>query len=204
MKPGHRYFILNGEPLFHTYPNLNDPQNIPTKKYNPEHTSTKLQQQPQFLQKPETDYSSIPFESVLFNNQLPIAESNLESNFPILNSGNSKYFPSEQIQPKNQQNQVDLRTYAPQNPSIIPLEVPQFHPQQAFFKSRSSPKEQGSFYPIGQFRYTPPNEPYFPFGGEDVENDAIVVVADDKTAGESDNKENQESENEGNIISILK
>ncbi|CAH1117929.1 unnamed protein product [Phaedon cochleariae] len=112
-------------------------------------------QQPQNLDEPRqpppspTDINSLPLQTFLSKNgQIS------SSNFPP-----EQHLFSPNLYPGQSGQQFD------QNLATL-------RPELALFRS-SLPLGDT----VGHFRFTPPSEPYYPFDGEDVENEAVVVDA---------------------------
>ncbi|KAJ8918416.1 hypothetical protein NQ315_008113 [Exocentrus adspersus] len=152
LKPGHRFFILNGEDLFTNYPVVpgNREEILKYSQNQPEQLPFPFYQQPQnFDKRGEFDVNNLPVQALFLKNsavnQPPVVqklngEEKLPESFITLNQANA---------------------------------------DQALFRS-SIPLSIGSediHQTLGQFRYTPPSEPYFSLYGDDAENDAVIVDA---------------------------
>lgn len=150
LKPGHRFFILNGEDLFTNFPLPNNRElNLKYAENQPEQIQLPLYPQSQNLDKQsEVEVNNIPIQTLLLRNAVAGQISNIQ----------------------------DLDTEAKLPENFIALNQPSA--DQALFRS-SFPINIASenIQPIGQFRYTPPSEPYFSLDGDDIENDAIIIDA---------------------------
>ncbi|XP_018570314.1 uncharacterized protein LOC108910241 [Anoplophora glabripennis] len=164
LKPGHRFFILNGEDLFTNFPLPNNRElNLKYTQNQPEQIQLPLYPQSQNLDKQsEIDINNIPVQTLLLRNAVTGQISNVQ----------------------------DLNSEAKLPENYIGLNQPSA--DQALFRS-GFPINIGTedFQPIGQFRYSAPSEPYFSFDGDDFENDAVVIDA--KADDADDNKDNEAS-----------
>ncbi|XP_057653101.1 uncharacterized protein LOC130891978 [Diorhabda carinulata] len=140
LKPGQRFFILNGQPLYQNYP--------PNYPELPAFTYQQLQDKPQ-----EFGYN-FPVQTVLLKTAGDL----------------------------NQQPKAAETAFADQFPhNFISLNQP-IIPQGGSLFTTGVDLDNRNVGPIGQFRFTPPNNAFFP-GQEDIENDSVVVNAnfeDDK------------------------
>lgn len=150
LKPGHRFFILNGEDLFTNFPLPNNKElNLKYAQSQPEQIQLPLYPQSQsFDKQSEVEINNIPIQTLLLRNAVSGQISSIQ----------------------------DLDTEAKLPDNFIALNQPSA--DQALYRS-NFPINIGSDnnQPIGQFRYIPPSEPYFSLNGDDFENDAIIIDA---------------------------
>ncbi|KAJ8976888.1 hypothetical protein NQ317_016487 [Molorchus minor] len=99
LKPGHRFFILNGEDLF-TYPFQSDPQ-VNLKYDQPEQIPIAAYQQPQIPQQRDTGVNTLPIQTILLRNGVTNQIANVQDlgiqqklpeNFVTLNQGSQDPF----------------------------------------------------------------------------------------------------------------
>lgn len=145
LKPGQRFFILNGQPLYQNYPLSY--QEVPSYGYQ---QVDQPFQQLQDIQKPQEFGYNIPVQTVLLRNDGDLNQQTKTAETASQTFG--EQFP---------QNFISL------NQPIIP--------QGSLFRT-SIDLDGRNGEPIGQFRFTPPNNAYFP-GQEDIENDSVIVNA---------------------------
>lgn len=143
LKPGHRFFILNGEDLFNFPVQDNRELNLKYAQSQAEQIQLPVFQQPESAERQsEIDVNNIPVQNILLRSAASAPDFNTEDkfgNFVALN-----------------QQTADQALFR----SSFPINI-----------------ESESIHPIGQFRYTPPSEPYYALDAEDFANDAIVVEA---------------------------
>lgn len=224
LKPGQRFFILNGEPLFQNYElhnYLGEANLLPTKQqldvqYNtypfsalPLRTEIPKDAQGRFINpnvksnvgtanspKAEDDkvrneeqssrgvlqqvpqQQQIPFD----NFQFPGTPLNFHDGGPFFIQSQNIPAPQPQVVNQEQQPSTKDRTVVPEEHQIQPIGLhgPQFSQESLFSVNLPLRFDGGerSFGELGQFRFTPPSESYFPIDGENIENDSIVVNAD--------------------------
>lgn len=215
LKPGQRFFILNGEPLyqnhfqFEQYPDLErlglknspdypitqhvQPDPLPKQQIlQPEADKQQFQlflgqTQPVLLQRQQTQSG--------INQQQPIKQNVVQGSQslqPELSQPKIQFdaLPRAQYQPFDIQKQYQAEDLAKQGVFNIPV-YPFFRNaaigngaeqnvdinQQPFSPDLPFNPGQEQLLSIGQFKFNAPNTPYFPIGGEDIENDSIVVDA---------------------------
>ncbi|CAG9859643.1 unnamed protein product [Phyllotreta striolata] len=159
LRPGHRFFILNGEPLYQNYP-INYPGE---QQVNFQQIEQPFQQRLQDKQPQQEVNYNVPVQG-FFLRQVP-------SNFnavPVENPGDLNRPNPNQNGPQYTQSFVPLGPQAFQQEDFNQLNIP----QEALFR-----------LPIGQFRFAPPNNAYFPYS-EDAENDSVVVNANFEDPGD--------------------
>lgn len=167
LKPGHRFFILNGEDLFTNFPLPNNREiNLKYAQNQPEQIQLPLYPQSQNIDKQsEIEVNNIPIQTLLLRNAVTGQISNVRD--------------------------LDSEAKVPEN--FVTLNQPSADP--ALFRSGFPINiDSENIQPIGQFRYTAPSEPYFSFDGDDFENDAIIIDA--KTDG-ADILKDEDKNNEG-------
>ncbi|XP_072394243.1 uncharacterized protein [Diabrotica undecimpunctata] len=145
LKPGQRFFILNGQPLYQNYP-LNYPE-IPNFGFQQiEQPFQQLQSEPR---EEEFNNYRIPVQTVLLRNSGPVEQ-------PQNIAQNAQSAPQQLFPSFNQQN----------------------IPQESYFRTSlpTGVSDINSGIPIGQFRFSSPNGPYFP-SQDEIDNDSVVINA---------------------------
>ncbi|KAJ8930697.1 hypothetical protein NQ314_016462 [Rhamnusium bicolor] len=142
--------------------------NLKYAQPQPEQIPLPTYQQSQALQRQkEIDLNTIPIQTLLLRNAVTGQISNVQD--------------------------LSVGEKFPEN--LITLNQPTS--QEAFFRSNlpvNIVTADENIQPIGQFRFSPPSEPYFSLEGEDVENDAIVIDA--KVEDEATSSSNADSDSE--------
>ncbi|KAG5889595.1 hypothetical protein JTB14_024016 [Gonioctena quinquepunctata] len=179
LKPGYRFFVLNGDNLFQNIPNFpNYPEGSDVGlKYVGQFNTQSQYQQPQSLQKEpvSNDFNNIPIQTLILKTPVSGQISNAnpypeqEQRFNPLLEQQRYSFPSDQQRFSFPSDQQFL-----QNPNQLNQQT---NVQNELFRSGFQPIRSDDVDPVGQFRFTAPNNPYYPIEGEDIENDSIIVDA---------------------------
>nr|XP_023015356.1 uncharacterized protein LOC111504876 [Leptinotarsa decemlineata] len=169
LRPGHRFFILNGNDLFQNYPNV---PNYPGE------ANVGLK----YAQQPDSQYQQ---PEVFQKQQLPLDINSLLVQTLLVRPSTGETIPNSDLNPEQRFHPSPEEQFPP----IFNPPNPQI-PQDVFFRSSLQQNDafgQEGAIPVGQFRFTPPNGPYYPLDGEDIENDSIIVDAkiEDGSMGEN-------------------
>lgn len=129
-------------------------------------------------------------QAIPFNFQM-----HLPNQFATVQTGTQQPASDQSANPQGQQTLPHFPQFLPQDQQI--LTESRTFPQNAFFRSGLpfgfDGGDQG-FDGFGQFRYSPPSEPYYPSDGENVENDSIVVNANFEDASSDSETDKVEDE----------
>lgn len=185
MRPGQRFFILNGEPLYQNYPNnYQEDPNLGFQQIDQPFQQLQDGHQPQYF-----NYNA-PVPGFLLRN---VPEFNQQPNYPPQGNTDLSRVPNQNDQRftqsfiplgQNLPQEASLRGNLPNLPELVQLNG-QSLPQDSIFKTNLE-NNNANRVPIGQFRFAPPNGAFFPFE-DDTENDSVVVDAnfdDDLNAGQ--------------------